>query len=82
MTVLTCRWDQGVLCRVVVATHPEGLKKSRVGLTQGGGVYELFFTNLPQQAFTASDVVEVYLHRGAFEPQLSDEDVEQGSVGE
>jgi hypothetical protein len=68
---------EGVLCRVVVATHPEGLKKSRVGLTRGGVVYELFFTNLPQQAFTASDVVEVYLHRGAFEPALADEDVEQ-----
>src|SRR5258708_1439354 len=27
--------------------------------------------------FTASDVVELYLHRGAFEPQLSDEDAEQ-----
>jgi hypothetical protein len=28
-------------------------------------------------AFTASDVVELYLHRGAFEPALSDEDNEQ-----
>jgi hypothetical protein len=40
-------------------------------------VYELFFTNLPQQGFTACDVVELYLHRGAFEPVLSDEDREQ-----
>jgi hypothetical protein len=39
-------------------------------------VYELFFTTLPQQAFTASDVVELYLHRGAFEPVLADEDQE------
>jgi hypothetical protein len=62
---------------VVVATHPESLKKSPVGVTRTGVVYELFFTNLPQYAFTASDVVEVYLHRGAFEPQLSDEDREQ-----
>jgi hypothetical protein len=30
-----------------------------------------------QQAFTACDVVELYLHRGAFEPALSDEDNEQ-----
>src|SRR5215470_5136268 len=37
-------------------------------------VYELFFTNPPQDAFTACDVVELYLHRGAFEPALSDED--------
>jgi hypothetical protein len=68
---------EGVLCRVVVATHPAGKKKSPVGVTRSGVVYELFFTTLPQQAFTASDVVEVYLHRGAFEPQLSDEDREQ-----
>jgi len=61
---------------VVVATHPAGNKKSPVGVTRAGVVYELFFTNLPQQAFTASDVVELYLHRGAFEPQLADEDQE------
>ena len=51
-------------------------KKSPVGVTRAGVVYELFFTNLPQQAFTATDVVELYLHRGAFEPVLSDEDQE------
>jgi hypothetical protein len=68
---------EGVLCRVVVATHPAGKKKSPVGVTRSGVVYELFFTALPQQAFTASDVVELYLHRGAFEPALSDEDNEQ-----
>jgi hypothetical protein len=69
--------SEGVSCRVVVATHQAGKKKSPVGVTRAGVVYELFFTNLPQQAFTASDVVELYLHRGAFEPQLSDEDQEQ-----
>src|SRR5215831_14806861 len=67
---------EGVRCRVVVATHPAGIKKSPVGVTRAGIVYELFFTNLPQQAFTACDVVELYLHRGAFEPALSDEDQE------
>jgi hypothetical protein len=67
----------GMLCRVVVATHPAGKKKSPVGVTRKGIVYELFFTNLPQHAFTACDVVELYLHRGAFEPLLSDEDLEQ-----
>lgn len=67
---------EGVLCRVVVATHPAGKKKSPVGVTRAGIVYELFFTNLPQRAFTAADVVELYLHRGAFEPALSDEDQE------
>jgi hypothetical protein len=39
---------QGVSCRVVVATHPADKKKSKVGLTRAGVVYELFFTNLPR----------------------------------
>jgi hypothetical protein len=52
------------------------IKKSPVGVTRAGIVYELFFTNLPQRAFTASDVVELYLHRVAFEPALADEDRE------
>jgi hypothetical protein len=56
---------EGVLCRVVVATHPAGKKKSPVGVTRSGTVYELLLTNLPQHAFTACDVVELYLHRGA-----------------
>ncbi len=68
--------SEGVRCRVVVATHPAGKKKSPVGVTRAGIVYELFFTTLPQRAFTTSDVVELYLHRGAFEPTLSDEDQE------
>ena len=65
---------EGVRCRVVVATHPAASKKSRIGHTRNGVVYELFFTQLPQDAFTASDVVALYLHRGAFEPLLADED--------
>lgn len=68
---------EGVSCRVVVATRPAGKKKSPVGVTRSGVVYELFFTNLLQQAFTACDVVERYLHRGAFEPALAVEDEEQ-----
>jgi hypothetical protein len=68
---------EGMPCRVIVATHPEGSKKSPIGVTRAGVVYELFFTNLPQRAFTACDVVELYMHRGAFEPALSDEDREQ-----
>ncbi len=40
-------------------------------------VYELFFTALPPEAFTPADVVALYLHRGAFEAVLSDEDQEQ-----
>jgi hypothetical protein len=34
----------GRLCRVIVATHPAGKKKSPVGVTRKGVVYELFFT--------------------------------------
>ena len=68
--------SEGVPCRVVVATHPASKKKSPVGVTRAGIVYELFFTTLPQPAFAASDVVELYLHRGSFEPLLSDEDQE------
>lgn len=68
---------EGMSCRVVVATHPATKKKSPVGVTRAGIVYEVFLTNLPQQAFTACDVVELYLHRGAFEPTLADEDSEQ-----
>ena len=67
---------EGARCRVVVATHPTASKKSRIGQTRKGVVYELFFTHLPQDGFTASDVVALYLHRGAFEPVLADEDEE------
>jgi len=38
---------------------PKGAKKSPVGVTRAGIVYELFFTNLPQHAFTTCDVVEL-----------------------
>jgi hypothetical protein len=51
-------------------------QKSRVGITRSDVVCELFFTDLPPHAFTVSDVVELYLHRGAFEPALADEDLE------
>ena len=64
-------------CRVVIATHPAQETKSRVGVTRAGVVYELFLTALPQSAFTASEVVALYLHRGAFENALADEDQEQ-----
>ena len=70
--------ESGPLVRVIVATHPAPTKKKRqVGLVRDGVVYELFLTNLPQSAFTASDVVSLYLHRGSFETALEDEDREQ-----
>jgi hypothetical protein len=67
----------GPRVRIIGATHPASEKKSRVGLTRSGVIYELFLTALPQSAFTAADVVSLYLHRGAFENALADEDVEQ-----
>jgi hypothetical protein len=71
--------ESGRLVRIIVATHPAPTKKKKkrqVGLIRDGIVYELFFTNLPQSAFTASDVVSLYLHRGSFETALKDEDEE------
>lgn len=68
--------EAGIQCRVIVATHPAGKKKSPIGKTREGVVYELFFTQLPQEGLTAADVVALYLHRGAFEPLLADEDAE------
>ncbi len=41
----------GLSFRVVVATHPTSKKKSRVGLSRGGVVYDLFFTNLGEARF-------------------------------
>jgi hypothetical protein len=67
----------GKRCRIVVATHPAKEARSQVGVTRKDVVYELFLTNLPQGALTAADVVALYLHRGAFENALSDEDTEQ-----
>ncbi len=72
-----CIGPSGASCRVVVATHPAGKTKSQVGVERDSVVYELSFTKLPQDAFTAADVVALYLHRGAFENALADEDLEQ-----
>jgi len=63
--------------RVIVATHPQTAKAAPIGVTRDGVVSELFFTALPQATFTPADVVNLYLHRGAFEVVLSDEDQEQ-----
>jgi hypothetical protein len=58
------------------ATRGQGTTKRRIGFVRKGVVYELFVTNLPHDAFTAADVLALYLHRGAFEPTLADEDSE------
>ena len=67
----------GPVVRLLVATHPAGDHKPAIGVVRKETVYELFYTTLPPHAFTASDVLQVYLHRGSFETVLSDEDQEQ-----
>lgn len=69
--------ENGQHYRLVVATHPKGSTRQRIGVERNGLIYELFVTRLPQEALTASDVVALYLHRGSFETVLSDEDREQ-----
>ncbi len=67
----------GPRTRVIVATHPASTTPAPIGTTRDGVVYELFYTALPPGAFTPADVVALYLHRGAFECVLADEDQEQ-----
>ncbi len=67
----------GPRTQVIVATHPAAATAAPIGTTRGEVVYELFYTALPVGAFTPADVVALYLHRGAFETVLSDEDQEQ-----
>ncbi|HEU5383037.1 MAG TPA: hypothetical protein VFV38_47125 [Ktedonobacteraceae bacterium] len=63
--------------RLVVATHLGTSADPAVGVERDGIVYELFVSTLPSPAFTASDILELYLHRGSFETVLADEDKEQ-----
>ncbi len=64
--------------RLIVATHPTtSTAKPSIGVLRAGIVYELFLTTAPQAAFTSADVLDLYLHRGAFETVLADEDLEQ-----
>jgi len=67
----------GPCMRVIVAARPATDVPVKVGTTRGERVYELFYTALPPGAFTPADVVALYLHRGAFETVLADEDKEQ-----
>ena len=65
---------QGPVVRLIVAAHAASQHPHSVGTLRNGVVYELFYTILPPQAFTASDILHLYLHRGSFETVLSDED--------
>lgn len=69
----------GPQVRLVVATHDATSSSPAVGVERDGTVYELFVSTLPASAFTASDVLDLSLHRGSFETSLADEDKEQDS---
>jgi hypothetical protein len=65
--------------RLIIATHAATGSAPAVGVERNGMIYELFVSTLPSLAFTASDVLDLYLHRGSFETVLADEDVEQNA---
>lgn len=67
----------GPTVRLVIATHPATEADPAVGVERDGTVYELFVSTLPSPAFTASDILDLYVHRGSFETALADEDREQ-----
>ncbi|MFL5661939.1 MAG: hypothetical protein ACJ8BW_11395 [Ktedonobacteraceae bacterium] len=69
----------GPTVHLIVATHPATESAPAIGVERDGTVYELFVSTLPLPAFTASDVLDLYLHRGSFETVLADEDDEQDS---
>jgi hypothetical protein len=63
----------GPKVRLVVATHAGTSSSPTVGTERDGMVYELFVSTLPSPAFTASDVLDLYLHRGSFETTLAND---------
>jgi hypothetical protein len=67
----------GPAVRLVVAAHALTPPPLKVGVERDGIVYELFVSTLPAPAFSPSDVLDLYLHRGSFETVLADEDGEQ-----
>ncbi len=67
----------GPRVRLIVATHPAASTSPKIGKKRDGIIYELFVTRLAAPAFSAKDVLDLYLHRGSFETVLADEDVEQ-----
>jgi hypothetical protein len=67
----------GPRVRLIVASHPATSTRTSIGKKRDGMVYELFVTRLATPAFSAKDVLDLYLHRGSFETVLADEDIEQ-----
>ena len=67
----------GARVRLIVASHPSASAPHKIGKKRDGLIYELFVTRLAAPAFSAKDVLDLYLQRGSFETVLADEDVEQ-----
>lgn len=67
----------GPRVRLIVATHVATDSPPSIGVQRQDLVYELFVTRLAAPAFSAKDVLDLYLHRGSFETVLADEDIEQ-----
>lgn len=67
----------GPVVRLIVAMSSATSTPPSVGEQRAETVYELFVSTLPAPAFTAKDVLDLYLHRGSFETVLADEDAEQ-----
>jgi hypothetical protein len=63
-------------CRVILTRHACSGEHVAVGKLVGTWIYELFLTTLPTDGFLATDVLDLYHGRGAFEGTLADEDVE------
>lgn len=55
----------GPVVRLIVATHPATSDPPAVGEQRAETVYELFVSTLPSPAFSAKDVLDLYLHRGS-----------------
>ncbi len=62
--------------RVMLTRRPWRGERVPVGKHVGEWVYEVFVTSLPADGFCATDVLDLYHGRGAFEGTLADEDVE------
>ncbi len=74
---ISLREPGGPRVRLIVATHPETSAPHKIGKKRDGVIYEVLVTKLAAPAFTAKDVLDLYLHRGSFETVLADEDAEQ-----
>jgi hypothetical protein len=65
-----------LVVRVILTRRPWRGERVPVGKHEGEWVYEVFVTSLPADGFCATDVLDLYHGRGAFEGTLADEDVE------